>query len=170
MSMNVLISKLNPFTRGVLEQAVLLCNKRRHCDIEVEHSLRNLMEAEDSDFFFIVCDFGVDTSGFLKEITTRLDGLGSGALASPMLGLRLMEMVENAWLLASLEYNTGVIRSGHILRALTTDRILINTLIPDVSTQVLEWMAAGVATRSVRVNIGHNGAFSYRSLDGAYEA
>jgi type VI secretion system protein VasG len=41
------------------------------------------------------------------------------------------------------------------------DNILTNTLLPDVSRQLLGQMAAGERPKSIAVNIGANGAFVY---------
>jgi type VI secretion system protein VasG len=131
MNMKALIAKLNGTTRGVLQHAVDLCKARSHSDTEIEHFLAKLAETTDTDFFFIARHFGIDSSRLSKEITARLDSLRSGSSSAPMLGVRLMEMFEKAWLIGSIDYSGDSIRSGYIALALVSDR--------DLSRYVSEW-------------------------------
>ena len=131
MNMRALIAKLNATTRGALEQAVELCKARTHSDTEIEHFLARLTEATDTDFFFITRHFGVDASKLAAEITARLNSLRSGTASAPMLGSRLMDTFEKAWLAGSIDYGGDTIRSGFVLLALTGDR--------ELSRYVAEW-------------------------------
>ncbi|MBK5291557.1 MAG: type VI secretion system ATPase TssH [Acidobacteriia bacterium] len=45
--------------------------------------------------------------------------------------------------------------------ARNVDNILTNTLLPDISRQLLSWMAAGEKPQSIRVSLGPDGAFVY---------
>jgi type VI secretion system protein VasG len=122
MNMRSLIAKLNATTRGALEQAVELCKARTHSDAEVEHFLAKLAEATDTDFFHIMRHYGVDASRLSAEITARLNSLRSGSAGAPMLGMRLMDMLEKAWLIGSIDYQGDTIRSGFIVLAMLDDR------------------------------------------------
>jgi len=45
--------------------------------------------------------------------------------------------------------------------ARNVDNILTNSLLPDMSRQILSRMAEGEKLQSIHVGIGENGAFSY---------
>ncbi len=45
--------------------------------------------------------------------------------------------------------------------ARNVDNILTNTLLPEISRQLLGWMAEGLKVTSVRVTVGPEGKFVY---------
>jgi len=118
MNMKSLVAKLNATTRGALEGAVGLCASRSHSDTEIEHLLAKLAETADTDFFYILKHYGVDSSRFAKEIAARLDSLRGGSGSRPVLSTRLLELFREAWLAGSIDYNDDSIRSGYVLLAI----------------------------------------------------
>ncbi len=119
MNVNVrsLVGKLNDTTRRALEAAAGLCLARTNYDVDVEHVLLKLLEASDSDFGRICRHYEVDPSRLTRDVTHALDGLKTGNARTPALSPHLPRLIEEAWLLASLEYEAVQIRSGHLLLA-----------------------------------------------------
>ena len=137
MSINLktLIGKLNDTMRGTLEAAAGLCVSRTHYDIEIEHFLLKTLDSADNDIAFILKQYGVDRSRLTAELQRSLDRLKSGNARSPAFSPLLVKMLSEAWIVASIEYGSGQIRTGFALLALLTNEELAR-LVRDVSKEL----------------------------------
>ncbi|NOT56440.1 MAG: type VI secretion system ATPase TssH [Deltaproteobacteria bacterium] len=124
VSLKALIGKLNDTTRTALEGAAGLCLSRTNYDVDIEHLFMKLTEANDSDLTRIFRQYGVDPARFTKDLTRALDRLKTGNARTPALSPRIPKIIEEAWVLASIEYGAPKVRSGHILLALLTNEDL----------------------------------------------
>src|SRR5437879_6273662 len=113
-----LVSKLNPVCRGALEAAAGLCLSRTNHYVEIEHYLLKLLEANDTDLPRIFKQYEVDLSVARRELTRSLDQLKTGNARAPALSLDILQWLREAWVMASLHYEAGKIRSGYLLTAL----------------------------------------------------
>ena len=59
--------------------------------------------------------------GWCTDLTGAMDGFKTGNSRNPSLSPRIPEMLQEAWLLASIDYLARSIRSGHILLALLSN-------------------------------------------------
>ncbi len=123
-NLKALVGKLNPVCRRSLESAAGLCLSRTNYNVEIEHWLVKLLELTDGDLPRVLRHYEVDGSRLNRELTRALDALRTGNARAPELSLELLDWMREAWALASLEYNAGQVRSGHLLAALLTDRNL----------------------------------------------
>ncbi len=121
VNLKPLIATLNDTCRGALEAAAGLCLSRTNYDVEIEHLLIKLAEAEDSDLARIARHFEIDHARLVKDITRALDRLKSGNSRTPALSPRLPRLIQDAWLLASIEFEAQRIRSGHLILSLLTN-------------------------------------------------
>ena len=137
MSVNLksLIDKLNDTTRGALDAAARLCAARTHYDIEVEHYLLAALDRSDNDLAFILKQYGVDKSRLTKELQRSLDGLQRGNGRGPQFSVRLMDMLTEAWTIATLDFDANQIRTGFTILALLSDTEL-SRLIRDISKEL----------------------------------
>ncbi len=119
-----LTNKLNQVCRRALEGAAGLCLSRTNYNIEVEHWLLKLLEPANTDFARILRHYDVDPSRLNQELMRTLDGLKTGNARPPALSLDVLDVMRQAWLLASLEFGAGRLRSGHLLTALLTEQAL----------------------------------------------
>jgi type VI secretion system protein VasG len=110
--------KVNETTRDALEAGVGLCASRTHYEVEIEHYLMKLLDETDSDLQHILKHFGVDNSRLAAELTRSLDRMKTGNGRGPMLSQMLVRMLTEAWLLGSVDYGAGQIRSGFTVLAL----------------------------------------------------
>ena len=126
MSINLksLVGKLNSLSRRALEAAAGMCLSRTNYNVEIEHWLLKLLEPADSDLARIVKQYGIDASRVNRDLTRSLDKLRTGNARAPELSLEVVDTMREAWVLASLKYGSQIIRSGHVLAALLTDRNL----------------------------------------------
>ena len=116
-----LIGKLNPTCRGALESAAGLCLSHTHYEVDVEHFLIKLLEARNTDLSKILRYFEIDEARVSADLSRALEGFKTGNSRTPALSPAIPRMIQNAWLLASLDYRSGAIRSGHILLSLLSD-------------------------------------------------
>lgn len=119
-----LISKLNNVCRRALEAAAGLCVSRTNYNVEIEHWLLKLLETGNTDLTRIMHQYDIDPSRVNRELTRALDQLKTGNARAPELSLELLDVMREAWVLASLEYGASRLRSGYLLAALVNDRAL----------------------------------------------
>ncbi len=117
LDLRALIGKLNHETRAAFEAAAGLCLARTHYSVEIEHYLLKLLDLGDTDFATIIKHFGIDRSRLSKDLLAALDSLKSGNARTPSLSPSLAEMLEEAWLLASLDFGDTRIRTGYTVLA-----------------------------------------------------
>ncbi|MGH9405564.1 MAG: type VI secretion system ATPase TssH [Terriglobia bacterium] len=135
INLKSLISKLNDPSRSALEAAAGLCLARTHYDVEIEHYLMKLLDAPESDLFFILKHFGVEKSRLAAELTRSLDKLKTGNARTPALSPTLVRMFTEAWSIGSLDYGAAQVRTGFTVLALVTQDDLAR-LVRDVSREL----------------------------------
>lgn len=113
-----LISRLNPHCSRALEGAAGLCVARGHYEVTVEHILARLLDGPEGDLPAIIRAFGVDAATVKSGLTRVLDELPTGNTGRPVFSPVLLEWLQSAWLIASLDLNEDRLRSGALLLAL----------------------------------------------------
>ncbi len=124
INLKTLVNKLNPVCRRALEGAAGLCLSRTNYNVEMEHWLLKLLEPADTDLAKILRQYDVNPSRVIAEMTKTLDRVKTGNARAPELSPDIMDMMREAWTLASLKFNSSSIRSGFLLLALLADRTL----------------------------------------------
>ena len=121
INLKSLISKLNPLCRNAMEAAAGLTLSRTHYDVDIEHLLLKILEAENPDVKAIFRHYEVNTDHLERDLNRALDGFKSGNTRTPALSPNLPKLFEKAWARASIDYNATRIRSGHLLLELVSD-------------------------------------------------
>src|SRR5216684_3809293 len=124
VSLQPLIGKLNEQCRSALEAAAGLCLTRTNYDVDIEHLFIKLMELPDSDLAAILRRYEVDASRVVRDLTRALDQLKTGNARTPGLSPHIPLLIQEAWLMSSVEYGAPRIRSGHLLTALLVNEDL----------------------------------------------
>ena len=119
-----LVGKLNDPSRRSLEAAAGLTLSRSNFNVEIEHWLVKLLEASDSDLVAILRNYDVEPSRLSADLTRVLDRLKTGNTRAPALSPQVVALMREAWTLASLDYGSARIRSGHLLTALLCEETL----------------------------------------------
>jgi type VI secretion system protein VasG len=131
-----LAGKLNSFCRKALENALGLTQSRTNYNIEIEHWLIKLLEPDQSDLLpRLLRHFDVDPARVSRELTRSLDGLKTGNARPPALSEDILDLMREAWMIASLQLGETRIRSGHLLLALLTNRTL-NSRLKEISPEL----------------------------------
>jgi type VI secretion system protein VasG len=128
MDLKSLVARLTDLARKQFEAALGLTVSRTHYNVEIEHVLTKLIEAPGSDVSTILKQSGVEAGRVLAELTRALDKMRTGNARAPGLSPDIVTWLREAWLIASLEFNQGRIRSGHMLAALLADEGLARTV------------------------------------------
>ncbi|MDQ3918058.1 MAG: ATP-dependent Clp protease ATP-binding subunit [Acidobacteriota bacterium] len=123
-NLKALIGRLDDACRNALEAAAGLCMGRGNYEVDIEHYLLKLVEVSDADITRALRHFGCDLSRLSSNLTSTLDKLKTGNTRTPSLSPRLLRLVEEAWMLASIDYGAPKVRSSHLLLALLSDEDL----------------------------------------------
>ncbi|MBJ7346563.1 MAG: type VI secretion system ATPase TssH [Gemmataceae bacterium] len=122
--LKALTGKLNPLTLRTLEGAAGLCLSKTHFNVEIEHWILKLLETQDTDLELILNQYEIDKGRLARDLNASLNMLKTGNGRAPQLSPDISELIRQAWLLASVDFNASRIRSGHLLAAALSDRDL----------------------------------------------
>ena len=124
VNLKALIGKLNDTCRRSLESAAGLCLSRTNYNVEVEHWLLKILEVNDTDLGRLLRYYEIDASRLTRDLTHAIDRLKTGNSRPPALAPMIVDVVREAWVLASIEYGVPAVRTGHLLLALLSDAAL----------------------------------------------
>ncbi len=110
-----LVGRLNSTMLSAFEGASELCLSKRHYEVDIEHLLLKLLEAQDSDLIRILRFCEIDAGRFQSDLTAALDRLKAGNPGNPILGDVLIETLLDAWTVGSLDFHAGRIRSAFVV-------------------------------------------------------
>jgi len=119
-----LIGRLNDVCRRALEAAAGITSLRTHYNVEIEHLLIGLLDRSDTDIAAILRKWEIEPARLLADLNRSLDRLKTGNARAPALTPDIVDIVKEAWLLASVEQGASRVRSGHLLWALLADEML----------------------------------------------
>lgn len=122
-----LIGRLNDVCRQALESSAALCISRQGAEITPAHLLFKLLDTPFSDVRQILAQADIDYLSLQPVIGASLSGEPQTAEPYPSFSPLLVELLQDAWLLASAELDQAELRSGTILLALllNADRYLM---------------------------------------------
>ncbi len=116
-----LLKKLNRFCTRSFEAAAGLCISRTHYEVSIEHALLKMAEDPKTDLAFILQHFEADPGLFLRSLQRAVDEFRTGNAGKPVFSPILVEWIQGAWLLASVDLGLAEIRSGALVAALATN-------------------------------------------------
>ncbi len=178
-----LIGKMNPPCRQALESAAGLCLSQTHYEVDVEHFLLKLLDIDNTDLQKILRYFEINEAHLAADLTRAMEHFKTGNARTPALSPHIPDTIQDAWLLASLDYGAPQIRSGHVLLALLKDekmarmltasadslkRISVETLsdhLGDLTAGSAEAVAGDVAKTDAEVPTGRPSPGGSRALD-----
>lgn len=134
VNLKALVEKINEPCRKSLESAAGLCLSRTNYNVEVEHWLAKLLEVADTDLMVALKQYDVDLVALESDVVRAMDRLRTGNSKTPSLSQDVVDLVRQAWLIASLEFKANKVRSGYLLLALLQDDSL-SRVARDISRQ-----------------------------------
>ncbi|WP_273205619.1 type VI secretion system ATPase TssH [Marinobacter subterrani] len=122
-----LIGRLNDICRQGLEASAALCISRQGAEITPAHLLFKLLETPFSDVRQILEHAGINYQQFQPLVGESLNGEPQTAEPYPSFSPLLVDLLQDAWLLASTELGHRQLRSGAVFLALllNADRYLM---------------------------------------------
>ncbi|GGB82401.1 ClpV1 family T6SS ATPase [Marinobacterium zhoushanense] len=169
-----LVGKLESGLREALEQAAGAAMNQRVPAIEVEHWLVQILNRADSHVAQFLDQQQVDQQGLVAELTTRLERLPKGSEGQPTLSKSLSDLIESAWLLASVNFNQSQIISLHLVLALLQPdpfgmRKLTLKALENVSLEALQAQIAKVKVAGAAPSVGGSPAMPAHVEGGALD-
>lgn len=117
LDLKSLLDRLSPYTKRGLEMAAGLAVGRGNYDVTVEHFLLAMVDDADRDLGLILREYGVETATLKRQLQRAVEEMKAGNPGRPVFAPVLIEVLTDAWLLASVELGQGATRSGAVLLA-----------------------------------------------------
>jgi len=153
-----LLLHMNAFCTNALQNAAGLCVSRTHYEITVEHFIAKLLEEPRSDWPLILPKFGLEVGRLQKALEQSLEDYKTGNAAKPVFSPHLLDLIQDAWLISSIDLGDMKIRSGAILLAFLAKPNLYATgryadLLKEIGREALIkefWALTGSSTETVK--------------------
>jgi len=117
VDMKALLEKCNGFCTQALHAAAGLTVNRTHYEVTVEHFLLSCLEDQTCDASLALARSGVDAGRLKKALNDAMEDFRAGNSSRPVFSPLLMELLEAAWLVSSVDLGLSRIRSGSALLA-----------------------------------------------------
>lgn len=121
MNLKSLVARLNDPCRRALEGAAGLCLSRTNYNVEIEHWLLKLLEDPKNDLAEILRSYEIDSARVVQRLTGQLDKLKTGNARPPALSPDVVKLARESWMVASIEFGSTQVRSGHLVLAMLSD-------------------------------------------------
>jgi type VI secretion system protein VasG len=112
-----LFGRLNQTAMKSLENATTFCKMRGNPYVELVHWLHQLLQDQRNDVAAIRSKFGIDDARLAQDVVEALNALPRGATAISDFSPLIEDLAERAWIYASLAFQSGKIRTGHLVVA-----------------------------------------------------
>ncbi len=112
-----LLGRLNHFCKHSLEAAAGQCVSRAHYEVSPEHFLMQLLDDPKADVSMVLSYFEINPSRVQKNLQRTLEGFRSGNPGKPVFSPQLLDWLQDAWLIGSVDLGLSEIRSGALLAA-----------------------------------------------------
>jgi type VI secretion system protein VasG len=118
VDLRALIGKLNRTCRQATEGAAVLCMTQGNYEVGVEHVLAKLIEDPTQDLQSILRHYGISVEDVTKAVQHAVESGRRGNSGKPVFSPLLIEWIQEAWMLASVELGLAEVRSGVLVAAL----------------------------------------------------
>lgn len=113
-----LVKRLAPNVKTSLEQAAGDCVNQGHYAIELEHWFIQMLQLPGQGWSAAVDKVSIAKESLVEQLKDRLSTLSRGNDTSPSLSPQLVEVIKDAWMIASLNHAQSVVNEYHILLVL----------------------------------------------------
>ena len=116
-----LLSKLNNESKSSLEAAIHFCLTKKKSTVDLENWVIQLLSKDDLAISYMLNHYKVKVQDILKllhysQVTSDVE-----STEVPSLSREVVDVMHNAWMIASVEFNESYIHSGYILLAILND-------------------------------------------------
>lgn len=113
-----LIERLAPRCQKAVQAAAGLAVSNTHYEVSVEHVLLQITEEAGGDVQLVLAHHRIEPARVVRALQHSLEKMRRGNAGRPVLSPLLLEWFQDAWLIASVDFGDGQIRSGVLLLAL----------------------------------------------------
>ncbi|MDR0556808.1 MAG: type VI secretion system ATPase TssH [Treponema sp.] len=113
-----LFSKLDEKAYKSIESATILCKTRGNPYVELTHWVNQILLSENTDWHDAMRFFALDEGKLSKDMIAAMDALPRGASSISDFSSAIELVIKDAWMIASLVFKEGAIRTGHLLAAI----------------------------------------------------
>lgn len=140
INLSSLIQRLHPLTKTALEDAASLAVSERSAEVQIEHFLLSLLERPNNDIDQLLAHFDCSENLLRQAIKSSLESNHQNHGGKPVFSSMLIEWLQEAWLVSSLDLSENRIRSGALLLTLISNPLrygqhgyssLLETINPD---------------------------------------
>ncbi|MBK2266491.1 hypothetical protein IBE34_02025 [Francisella philomiragia] len=129
VELKTLVKQLNKKLTVSLESAVGLCMSQGNYEITLEHWLIKILSDEQpNDFTQILEHYDISVPDVVRELQINLRDFETGNSGKPLFSPLLLEIIQDAWTIGSLQFNAENIRSGYVFLALLNKKALLSQM------------------------------------------
>ncbi|MFM8246911.1 MAG: AAA family ATPase, partial [Burkholderiaceae bacterium] len=122
--LRTLIQRLDVESRAAMERAAELCAQQTHFSVDPEHLLTALLRDKDGTLHRLLTHFQIAVPRAQSQLQDALDKLKRGNGRTPVLSEHLPRLLENAWVIASVQLGESHISPACLmLAALESDTL-----------------------------------------------
>lgn len=158
--LRTLILRLDGETRAAMERAAELCAQQTHFSVDPEHLLTELLRDARGSLGQLLSHFKLSPARAQEQLQQSLDKLKRGNGRTPVLSEHLPALLEQAWVIASMQLGEGQISAGCVLLAALesgTMRGLLLESAPNLLQVPRETLRNELRTLSGAINAGPAG-------------
>lgn len=122
-----LLMHLNNFCSLALQNAIGFCVARSHYEITVEHFLFKILEDDKNDIALILSRLEIDQGRVQKAIVHALEEYKTGNAAKPVFSPQLLDLIQDAWIISSIDLSEKRVRSGALLLGFLARSVFYST-------------------------------------------
>ncbi|MEM7744212.1 MAG: type VI secretion system ATPase TssH [Pseudomonadota bacterium] len=122
VDIRALVQRLDGEAKLMLERAAQRAKSRGHVSVEPEHLLAELLDDEQSDIGKLLRSSAIDQSEARADVLRAIDGFDTGTVRVPAFSKHLLDVLNSAWSIASLDHGLDRVRPLLLLRAMLRDQ------------------------------------------------
>lgn len=115
--LRTLILRLDAESRAAMERAAELCAQSTHFSVDPEHLLAELLRDADGSLARLLAGFKLSVPRTREQLQQALERLKRGNGGTPVLSEHLPPLLEQAWVIASMQLGESQISAGCVLLA-----------------------------------------------------
>ena len=118
LELKPLINRLSTELKQALQTAAALCVSRKHKSVEIEHWIIQMCREPGCGMTQIISSQQLSAESMIDDLEQRLNRLPSGFESTPALAHSTVSLIQDAWLITSVNFHQSIISVHHLILAL----------------------------------------------------
>ncbi|MFZ3464180.1 type VI secretion system ATPase TssH [Vibrio harveyi] len=128
LSLSALVERLSPVAKETLEQAAAMASSRTHHSIEMTHWLLSIFQHPAEIYVEVFKKFNVNPKLVETQLLSQLEKYKTGCESVPGLATHTVTVMQNAVMIATIEFDAHELNCIHLLSAYLSDDSLANAI------------------------------------------